>query len=168
MASKSARKYAASVATVVAISEKMLIVYGDRQGCAKLKMNLKKLHAKSWQFLKVSMGEEDASKLLFGRTICDKFDNDDVKKVGDVIAECSEKGLDSTRSWSTLISYMCGILESRLEELKEFNGCEEKKQMAMKLLKMSEPISEHFTSRMKRTDFTEDGVRLVEIFEGCW
>ncbi len=141
------------MATVVAVTEKLSLAYSEKPGSSQFKLNVKKLNKKAGEYLRVSI---------------DGFDAKDIDRVSDVIAECSKHGLDSTRSWSTLISYMAGLLERRIEELNMYNGSEEKKNMAWKLLKMSETLSEYFTSRTKRTEFVDDGVRLVEIFERCW
>gem|GEM_PF-5221089 len=153
MASKSCRKYASSIATVTAVTEKLMCAYSERPGCSRFKLDIKKLHSKSCEFLRVAIKG---------------FEPKDIEKVEEVISQCSNSGLDNTRSWSTLISYMSGLLECRIVELNEHNGSEEKKDMAWRLLKMADRLSDHFTSRTKRSDFTDDAVMLVEIFEACW
>lgn len=176
MASENDQKLASTIANVIAVSEKMMLSYSEKGGCSSLKLDMKKVNKKAWEYLYDVMGTNMTEDQIIRAQLADAilpnssglFYEEDKKKIETVTAKCSKNGLDSTTSWRPLITYMNGLLDNRYQEVKTLNGDRQKMDMVLKLQKLIVPIYNHFEQRSKKYDFDKEGVDLVEFFEGCW
>lgn len=155
MASKAERKYATTISTVIAVTDKMQSEYKDKCGQQqeKLKERLAKLNEASWKYLRV------ANK---------NFKRNDIKIVADKMDYMVENGLESVGSYRSYLAYIIGLLSERETELLQHNPKSEKIGILRQLHDEVLAVWKYYACRGRRDDFDVEGLNLLNTFNECF
>jgi hypothetical protein len=157
VASSAERKYATTVGTVVAVTEKMIMHYNEKTGCEWVKMELSELKRMAWEYLAKS-----------NRMMMKGMEDKDLARVAQAMDHLSDNGLESVRSYRTYLAFQLALLSEREQELEFHNGNPEKISMVADLKERTSKVWEYYASKNKREDLDADATKLLDTFNKCF